>query len=327
MSAVGPVLTVKDAAVHFGARGGFLRKPGPPLKAVDGVSLSIAPGETLGLVGESGCGKSTLSNAILGLVPLVAGAIHVVGRKVDAADRESLRAIRSEAQMVFQDPALSLNPRLSVGTAVGEPLLVRGLARGEALRSRVGELLRSVGLEADHAQRFPHEFSGGQRQRIVIARALALQPKLVICDEPVSALDVSVRAQILNLLVDLQREKGMSYLFVSHDLSVVRHIADRVAVMYLGRIVEMASREVLFARPRHPYTIALLAAAPEPDPGRKREARRRILEGELPSPTNLPPGCAFAARCPRVTDLCRRERPELRPFADGASAACHHAEE
>jgi oligopeptide/dipeptide ABC transporter ATP-binding protein len=327
MSVREPVLTVEGAAVHFGGRAGFLRKPGPPLKAVDGVSLSIAPGETLGLVGESGCGKSTLSNAILGLVPLAAGAIHVGGRKVDAADREGLRAIRSEAQMVFQDPALSLNPRLSVGTAVGEPLLVRGLAKGEALKQRVGELLRSVGLEADHAQRFPHEFSGGQRQRIVIARALALQPKLVICDEPVSALDVSVRAQILNLLVDLQREKGMSYLFVSHDLSVVRHIADRVAVMYLGRIVETASREVLFARPRHPYTIALLAAAPEPDPGRKREASRRILEGELPSPTNLPPGCAFAARCPRATDLCRRERPELRPFADGATAACHHAEE
>ncbi len=313
--------------MHFGGRGGFLRKPGPPLKAVDGVSLTIAAGETLGLVGESGCGKSTLSNAILGIVPLAAGAIRVAGRQVDAADRDGLRAIRSDAQMVFQDPALSLNPRLSIGTAVGEPLLVRGLAKGEALRRQVEDLLRSVGLEADHASRFPHEFSGGQRQRIVIARALALRPKLVICDEPVSALDVSVRAQILNLLVDLQRERGMSYLFVSHDLSVVRHIADRVAVMYLGRIVETASREVLFSRPRHPYTIALLAAAPEPDPARKRETRRRLLEGELPSPTNLPPGCAFAARCPRVTELCRRERPELRTFADGASAACHHAEE
>jgi oligopeptide/dipeptide ABC transporter ATP-binding protein len=322
-----PVLEVENAAVHFGGRGGFLRKAGPSLKAVNGVSLRIGAGETLGLVGESGCGKSTLSNAILGIVPLAAGAIRVAGRTVDIADREGLRAIRGEAQMVFQDPALSLNPRLSVGSAVGEPLLVRGLATDAALKAKVGELLREVGLEPEHASRFPHEFSGGQRQRIVIARALALRPKLVICDEPVSALDVSVRAQILNLLVELQQARAMSYLFVSHDLSVVRHIADRVAVMYLGRIVETAPRDTLFCQPRHPYTRALLAAAPEPDPGRRRTAARRILEGELPSPTNLPPGCAFAARCPLATDLCRRERPELRPFAGGAEAACHHVQD
>lgn len=322
-----PILDVADVAVHFRSRGGFLRKPGPPLKAVDGVSLTVAPGETLGLVGESGCGKSTLANAILGLVPLAAGAISVAGRNVMSSDPESLRAIRSNAQMVFQDPALSLNPRLSVGEAIGEPLLVRGLATGAALRERVAHLLVSVGLEADHATRFPHAFSGGQRQRIVIARALALQPKLVICDEPVSALDVSVRAQILNLLVELQRERSMSYLFVSHDLSVVRHIADRVAVMYLGRIVEMASMAVLFAQPRHPYTQALLLAAPEPDPVRQRAKPRRILEGELPSPSNLPPGCAFNTRCPIATDRCRTERPLLAPRTDGAMVACHHAED
>jgi oligopeptide transport system ATP-binding protein len=285
-----PVLTVENAAVHFQSRGGFLRKAGPPLKAVDGVTLSIAPGETLGLVGESGCGKSTLANAILGLVPLAGGAIRVAGRKVESDDPESLRAIRSDAQMVFQDPALSLNPRLSVGAAIGEPLLVRGLATGTNLRDRVAALLEAVGLEADHASRFPHAFSGGQRQRIVIARALALQPKLVICDEPVSALDVSVRAQILNLLVDLQRERGMSYLFVSHDLSVVRHIADRVAVMYLGCIVETAPMAVLFDRPRHPYTRALLL----------------ILRGSGPN------RAAFWRASCRGPPACRRVAPSAR---------------
>lgn len=322
-----PILSVDDAAVHFKSRGGFLRKAGPSLKAVDGVTLSILPGETLGLVGESGCGKSTLANAILGLVPLAAGTITVAGREVKSDNVESLRAIRSDAQMVFQDPALSLNPRLSVGAAIGEPLLVRGLAKGVALRERVAVLLKAVGLEADHATRFPHAFSGGQRQRIVIARALALQPKIVICDEPVSALDVSVRAQILNLLVDLQRDTGMSYLFVSHDLSVVRHIADRVAVMYLGRIVETATMAVLFNKPRHPYTQALLLAAPEPDPARQRAKPRRILEGELPSAANLPPGCAFNTRCPIASDVCRKDTPVLTARTDGAMVACHHAEE
>jgi oligopeptide/dipeptide ABC transporter ATP-binding protein len=322
-----PVLSVENAAVHFRSRGGFLRKAGPALKAVDGVTLSVQPGETLGLVGESGCGKSTLANAILGLVPLVGGTITVAGREVRSDDAESLRAIRSDAQMVFQDPALSLNPRLSVGAAIGEPLQVRGLAKGAALRDRVAALLKAVGLEADHASRFPHAFSGGQRQRIVIARALALQPRLVICDEPVSALDVSVRAQILNLLVDLQRDTGMSYLFVSHDLSVVRHIADRVAVMYLGRIVEIATMAVLFGKPRHPYTQALLLAAPEPDPARQRAKTRRILEGELPSASNLPPGCAFNTRCPIATDICRKDAPLLVARKDGAMVACHHAED
>jgi oligopeptide transport system ATP-binding protein len=322
-----PVLTVENAAVHFRSRGGFLHKAAPALKAVDGVTLSILPGETLGLVGESGCGKSTLANAILGLVPLAGGTITVAGREVKSDDANSLRAIRSDAQMVFQDPALSLNPRLTVGAAIGESLLVRGLAKGAILRDKVAALMKSVGLEADHASRFPHAFSGGQRQRIVIARALALRPRLVICDEPVSALDVSVRAQILNLLVDLQRDLGMSYLFVSHDLSVVRHIADRVAVMYLGRIVETTTTTVLFGKPRHPYTQALLLAAPEPDPARQRAKPRRVLEGELPSAANLPPGCAFSTRCPIASDICRRERPHLVARTDGAMVACHHAEE
>jgi len=320
-----PVLEVDGVAVHFTPRGGFLRAPGRPVKAVDGVDIVIGKAETVGLVGESGCGKSTLANAILGIVPATRGTIRVAGRTVTGADRAMLREIRGDVQMVFQDPALSLNPRLSVGAAIGEPLRVRGLARGAALSDRVARLLVDVGLEPDHARRFPHEFSGGQRQRIVIARALALEPALVVCDEPVSALDVSVRAQILNLLVGLQRARGMAYLFVSHDLAVVRHIADRVAVMYLGLIVETATRDVLFAAPKHPYTRALLDAVPEPDPVRQRAKARRALTGELPSPTDVPPGCAFNTRCPIATDICRQERPPLTPRADGAKVACHHA--
>jgi oligopeptide/dipeptide ABC transporter ATP-binding protein len=320
-----PVLEIEDVAVHFGGRGGLFKPTQPSVKAVNGVSLTILPGETLGLVGESGCGKSTLANAILGMAPLTRGAIRVMGRTVSSTDSEALRAVRADVQMVFQDPLLSLNPRLTVGAAVGEPLLVRGLASGSALRGRVAALLKDVGLEPDHAARFPHEFSGGQRQRIVIARALALQPALVVCDEPVSALDVSVRAQILNLLARLQQQHGVSYLFVSHDLAVVRHIADRVAVMYLGRIVELASRQTLFEAPKHPYTLALLAAAPEPDPVKQRAKKRIVLGGELPSPSNLPPGCAFSTRCPMASERCRVERPELTFRADGASVACHHA--
>ena len=320
-----PVLEIEDLAVHFGRRRGLLRPAGPPVRAVDGVSLTIGAGETLGLVGESGCGKSTLSNAILGIVPATRGLVRVRGRLVDPADRKALRAVRSDVQMVFQDPALSLNPRLTVGAAVGEPLAVRGIASGAELQRRVEALLTAVGLEPAHAARYPHEFSGGQRQRIVIARALALEPALVVCDEPVSALDVSVRSQILNLLVDLQRRRGVSYLFVSHDLSVVRHIADRVAVMYLGRLVETAARETLFGAPKHPYTSALLAAVPEPDPVRQKAKLRAPLSGELPSPSNVPPGCAFHPRCPLATEICRRERPELTGRPDGARVACHHA--
>jgi oligopeptide transport system ATP-binding protein len=319
------VLEIADLAVHFRKGGGLFREAPPPVKAVDGVSLNIGRSETLGLVGESGCGKSTISNAVLGIVPATSGSIRVMGRSVTEADAATLRSIRGQVQMVFQDPALSLNPRLTIGAAVGEPLLVRRIASGRALDDRVATLLTSVGLEPDHARRYPHEFSGGQRQRIVIARALALEPELVICDEPVSALDVSVRAQILNLLVRLQREKGISYLFVSHDIAVVRHIADRVAVMYLGRLVETADRETLFRTPKHPYTQALLAAAPEADPSRQRAKAYRPLEGEQPSPSNAPKGCAFNTRCPGATALCRKERPELTPHPDGAHVACHHA--
>jgi oligopeptide/dipeptide ABC transporter ATP-binding protein len=314
------VLEVKDLVVHFPAR------HGPPVRAVDGVSFSIAPSETLGLVGESGCGKSTVSNAIVGLQAPTQGSIRMLGSELAGADRRTLRAMRARVQMVFQDPATSLNPRMTVGTAVGEPLLVRRIARGRELRERVASLLEEVGLRPEHAQRYPHQFSGGQRQRIVIARALALRPALLVCDEPVSALDVSVRAQILNLLVELQARLHMSSLFVSHDLAVVRHVCDRVAVMYLGVLVELAPRDALYAEPRHPYTQALLAAVPEPDPVVQRAKPRVPLSGEIPSPSAPPSGCRFHTRCPRVIDKCRVSVPVWRQI--GASmVACHRADE
>ncbi|MBI3516019.1 MAG: ATP-binding cassette domain-containing protein [Proteobacteria bacterium] len=325
MTDLDAVLEVRDVAVHFAARGGLFGGTPAPVKAVDGIDLTIGAGETLGLVGESGCGKSTLSNAIVGLVPPTSGSIRVRGHEVAGASRAALHALRRNVQMIFQDPVLSLDPRSTVGAAIAEPLAVRGVARGRVLKDKVDALLAQVGLEAEHAGRYPHQFSGGQRQRIVIARALALEPALVVCDEPVSALDVSVRAQILNLLVDLQRRMGVSYLFVSHDLAVVRHIADRVAVMYLGRIVEQAPRDVFFAATKHPYARALMSAVPEADPVAQRAKRRTILSGELPSPSNAPPGCAFHTRCPLATDVCSRERPRLTPRPDGALVACHHA--
>jgi oligopeptide/dipeptide ABC transporter ATP-binding protein len=324
VSGLDPVLEVRDVAVHFAPRGGWFGRP-PPVKAVDGVDLTIGAGETLSLVGESGCGKSTLSNAIVGLVRPTRGSICIRGREIAGATRNTLHAVRRHVQMVFQDPALSLNPRARIGAAIAEPLIVRGIARGKALEERVETLLAQVGLRAEHAGRYPHQFSGGQRQRIVIARALALEPALLVCDEPVSALDVSVRAQILNLLVDLQRRMGVSYLFVSHDLSVVQHISDRVAVMYLGRIVEQAPRDVFFAAPKHPYAQALMSAVPEANPIVQRAKRRLVLSGELPSPTKVPPGCPFHTRCPLMTAICARERPVLTPRPDGALVACHHA--
>lgn len=320
MTTAPPILALDDLAVHFPGRGGA------PVRAVDGVSLTIAAGETLGLVGESGCGKSTVSNAVVGLLPPTRGSIRVLGEEMAGASRRTLRDMRARVQMVFQDPVTSLNPRMSVGEAVGEPLLVRGLARGAALRARVAALLEEVGLRPEHAARYPHQFSGGQRQRIVIARALALRPALLVCDEPVSALDVSVRAQILNLLVQLQVRLGMSSLFVSHDLAVVRHVCDRVAVMYLGRLVELADRDALFAAPRHPYTRALLAAVPEPDPVLQRAKPRVPLAGEIPSPANPPPGCTFHTRCPLAVDICRRDMPQWRAVGD-SMVACHRAEE
>ena len=319
------VLACRDVAVHFGGRAGWLTKPAAAVKAVDGVDLMVGRGETVGLVGESGCGKSTLSNAIVGLVPPTRGSVRVAGREVAGASRRALREIRRDVQMIFQDPALSLDPRGTVGGAVGEPLAARGLARGRALRERVAALLADVGLSPDFAARYPHQMSGGQRQRVVIARALALEPALVVCDEPVSALDVSVRAQVLNLLVALQRRTGVAYLFVSHDLAVVRHVCDRIAVMYLGRIVEEATREVFFARAKHPYSRALLSAVLEADPVAQRGRTRVVLSGELPSPARVPPGCAFHLRCPQATAICRVERPLLTPRPDGARVACHHA--
>jgi oligopeptide transport system ATP-binding protein len=320
-----PVLQVREVAVHFAPRRRLFGGTPRPVKAVDGVDLTIAAGEMLGLVGESGCGKSTLSNAIVGLLPPTRGSIRVRGTEVVGAGRKALYALRRDVQMIFQDPALSLDPRATVGAAIAEPLAVRGIARGRALKDRVHSLLAQVGLKAEHAGRYPHQFSGGQRQRIVIAPALALEPALVVCDEPVSALDVSVRAQILNLLVDLQRRMGVAYLFVSHDLAVVRHICDRVAVMYLGRIVEQASRDVLFETPRHPYTRALMSAVPEADPVAQRAKRRMVVSGELPSPSDVPPGCAFHTRCPLATAVCAHERPLLTPRSGDALVACHHA--
>ncbi|MCO4318976.1 dipeptide ABC transporter ATP-binding protein [Phyllobacterium sp. 21LDTY02-6] len=318
------VLELKDVAVHFGGRAGLLGSSGAVVKAVNGVDLEIRKAETVALVGESGCGKSTLSNTIVGLQAPVSGSVKIGGDEVVGADRRKLNDIRRKVQMIFQDPALSLNPRSTIGATIAEPLIVRGIARGKALKDRVAELLTQVGLRPEHADRYPHQFSGGQRQRVVIARALALEPDLLICDEPVSALDVSVRAQILNLLVALQQRMGVAYLFVSHDLSVVRHICDRVVVMYLGRFVEMADRDTFFANPKHPYTRALMSAVPEADPIAQRSKQRFILQGELPSPANIPSGCAFHTRCPLATEICSKVRPELTPRPDGASVACHH---
>ncbi|HTI79214.1 MAG TPA: oligopeptide/dipeptide ABC transporter ATP-binding protein [Acetobacteraceae bacterium] len=315
-----PVLAVENLVVHFPAR------HGPPVRAVDEVSFAIAAHETLGLVGESGCGKSTVSNAVVGLVVPTGGSVRVAGVEIAGADGRTLREMRAKAQMVFQDPATSLNPRMTVGAAIGEPLLVRGIARGAALRERVASLLTEVGLRPEHATRYPHQFSGGQRQRIVIARALALRPALLVCDEPVSALDVSVRAQILNLLVELQASHAMACLFVSHDLAVVRHVCDRVAVMYLGHLAELAPRDALYTTPRHPYTRALLAAVPEPDPALQRAKLRVPLQGEIPSPAAPPPGCVFHTRCPIAVERCRREVPEWRCLGE-TMVACHRAGE
>ena len=310
------LLVVEDLHVTFATPAGALR-------AVAGVSFALAPGETIGLVGESGCGKSTLGRALLRLEPVSSGKVTLDREDMLTASGAVLKRLRATAQMIFQDPYGSLNPRRRVGTIVAQPLLLAGRGR-HAAQKRATELLVDVGLSPDAAQRYPHEFSGGQRQRIGIARALALEPKLLICDEPVSALDVSVRAQVLNLLVALQQRRGMAYLFISHDLSVVEHISDRVLVMYLGRIVESGSRERIWRRPLHPYTQALLASAPLADPGRARARPRRILPGELPSPIAPPPGCAFHPRCPIAQERCRHETPVLRQFGD-AAAACHYA--
>ena len=309
------LLSLSDVHVRFNTAAGVVR-------AVNGVSLELAVGETLGLVGESGCGKSTLGKAILKLVPIAGGEIVVDGVDIAPLKRERLAEMRRKVQMIFQDPYGSLNPRSTVGRSVAQPLVIAGWKQG-ATAERVDTLLRWVGLPADAKQRYPHEFSGGQRQRIGIARALALNPKLIICDEPVSALDVSVRAQVINLLEDLKGQFGVSYLFISHDLSVVEHIADRVAVMYLGTLVEVASRDQIWRNPQHPYTKALLAAAPIADPKAARARQRMILQGELPSAIDPPAGCPFHSRCPIAQERCKADRPVLRPVGGGTLAACH----
>jgi oligopeptide/dipeptide ABC transporter ATP-binding protein len=309
------LLALHDVHVRFNTAGGVVR-------AVNGVSLELAVGETLGLVGESGCGKSTLGKAIMKLVPIASGEIVVDGVDIAPLGREQLAEMRRKVQMIFQDPYGSLNPRSTVGRSVAQPLAVAGW-KADATNQRVETLLGWVGLPSDAKQRYPHEFSGGQRQRIGIARALALNPKLIICDEPVSALDVSVRAQVINLLEDLKSQFGVSYLFISHDLSVVEHIADRVAVMYLGTLVEVGGRDQIWRNPQHPYTKALLAAAPIADPKAARARQRTVLQGELPSPIDPPAGCPFHSRCPIAQDRCKLDRPVLRPVAGGAQAACH----
>jgi oligopeptide transport system ATP-binding protein len=317
-----PVLRVEDMRMWFPGRG----RGTAPVRAVDGVSFEVARGETLGLVGESGCGKSTTGRAVLQWHRPTAGRVWLGDTELTTLDDEAVRLLRPRMQMVFQDSYASLNPRHSVQRIIAEPMQVHTDMSRQAIDARVRELLDLVGLRAGVGTRFAHEFSGGQRQRINIARALALRPELVVCDEPISALDVSIQAQVINLLADLQREFGLSYLFIAHDLSMVEHISDRVAVMYLGHIVEMAGRDELFSAPRHPYTRALLSAVPVPDPHGRDERRRIPLAGELPSPQSPPAGCVFSTRCPIAVDRCRSESPVEREVAPGHRVACHLAE-
>ncbi|MDT4931134.1 MAG: peptide/nickel transport system ATP-binding protein [Pseudonocardiales bacterium] len=320
------LLRVEGLKVHFPIRSRVLRRTLGQVQAVDGIDLSIAAGETLGLVGESGCGKSTTGLAVLRLIEPTAGSVALRGQELTTMGKTDLRSARRDMQIVLQDPYSSLNPRMTVRGIISEPLEVHGLHTGAGRRRKVDELLALVGLEASHAGRFPHEFSGGQRQRIAIARALALDPQLLVLDEPMSALDVSIQAQIVNLLKRLQRELSLAYLLISHDLSVVRHVCDRLAVMYLGRIVETGRTDDVYNRPTHPYTQALLSAVPQPDPT-KRDARRRIiLEGDVPSPDHPPAGCRFHTRCWKAQELCREDSPALIDrFDHGHPSACHFA--
>ena len=316
-----PLLEVKGLKKHFPIRKGLFGRLSGHVKAVDGVDITLDAGETLGLVGESGCGKTTAGRTILRLLEPTAGEALFEGQDVFKMPHSQLRPLRRQMQIIFQDPYSSLNPRVNVERIIGEALQVHGIAKGEELKDRVVELVEKVGLLPSHLGRFPHEFSGGQRQRIGIARALALNPKFIVCDEAVSALDVSIQAQVINLLEELQSELGLAYLFIAHDLAVVKHISNRIAVMYLGRVVELAERDQLFANPRHPYTIALLSAIPVPKP--KRKKNRIILQGDVPNPINPPSGCHFHPRCPYATDRCRNETPPTVEIEPGHSAACH----
>ncbi|HLL54477.1 MAG TPA: dipeptide ABC transporter ATP-binding protein, partial [Myxococcaceae bacterium] len=314
-----------DLKTHFPVQGGAFGRAKGVVKAVDGVSFEVARGEVLGLVGESGCGKSTLGRSVLRLVEPTSGSVRFDGKELLGLSQRELRPLRKRMQFVFQDPYASLNPRMTVGDIIGEPFAIHGLASGEERKRKVGELLSKMGLRADAADRYPHQFSGGQRQRIVIARALAVSPDLIVADEPISALDVSIQAQIVNLLQDLQRELGLTYLFIAHDLKIVEYISTRVAVMYLGRIVELAPSSELYRNPKHPYTQALLSAVPLPDPERKHD--RIILQGDVPSPMNPPSGCAFHPRCPYAMERCKVEPPPLYPLPNGHTAACHLVED
>ena len=321
-----PILSVRDLKVHFPIpAGGMFRRRFVPLKAVDGVSFDLRPGETLGIVGESGCGKSTLGRAVLQLIPSTGGQVTWLGDNLAGRGSGEMRRYRRDLQIIFQDPLASLDPRMPVGQSIAEPLVTHepGLARAE-VKARVQEMMRAVGLLPQMLNRYPHEFSGGQCQRIGIARAMILKPRLIVCDEPVSALDVSIQAQIVNLLMKLQREFGLSLIFISHNLAVVRHICHRIMVLYLGRMAEIAQRDAIYRQPRHPYTQALISAVPIPDPELERSRRRIVLTGDLPSPLRPPSGCVFRTRCPRATDICA----ELVPMVESAGAehevACHH---
>ena len=316
-----PVLEVVDLKKHFVIRKGLLRRAAGHVRAVDGLSFAIGDGETLGLVGESGCGKSTVGRTVLRLIEPTAGVIRLGGHDVTHLSRSELRPYRRQMQIIFQDPFSSLDPRMRAGAIVGEPLAVHGVERGKRRAERVAELFERVGLRSAQMGHYPHQFSGGQRQRIGIARALALSPRLIVADEPVSSLDVSIQAQVLNLMMQLQRELGLAYLFISHNLAVVEHISQRVAVMYLGRIVEYADRTSLFTAPLHPYTELLLSAVPVPNPSVRR--KKRLLQGDVPSPANPPAGCHFHTRCPHALDVCRAQSPPLREVRPGHRVACH----
>ncbi|GMW02513.1 MAG: ABC transporter ATP-binding protein [Candidatus Hydrogenedentota bacterium] len=328
MTANGPILELRGIKTHFPVREGLIfDHHAGTVKAVDGVSLQVQPGEILGLVGESGCGKSTLARTVLGLAPITSGTIHFEGRDITRLRRNELRSIRPRLQMIFQDPYASLNPRMTVSDTLAEPLKVHRIVPPDESAKRVNELMEKVGLARRYARKYPHEFSGGQRQRIAIARALAMNPKVILADEPVSALDVSIQAQILNLLADLRKQEGLTLLLISHDLAVVNHASDRIAVMYLGKIVEIGAAESVYRMPLHPYSKALLSAIPLPDPEKERSRKRIFLKGDPPSPLNPPSGCSFHPRCPYAEDVCYGESPHLETMDGQRQVACHFARE